>query len=390
MLHNHMKSHSKERIFVLAWDFHPNESGESIQASKTLYKSSLDYDIIAHSNRYLKEEYINGCNIIYVSGGYINYIMFAIKKFKQLNRIYNYKYLHSRSMPLIGHVTGFLIKLIKPSLVWVSYFSDPPWKSPYTQKISDYIRKRDYFYERIMMIFSLFAILISDKCVFNNISLRDYVLNKGLSRFKDKSIIAPYGIESNTVIDSDLSEENVLKITHVGSIYGIRNFDTVLKFLDEVSQNNISLYDRIIIEQVGFIQKDMLLEIKNCKHSSKFVFIDTVPYSVSLNYMKNSDVLLSIDGFVENQSNIFISSKVLEYLRFNNPIVGITTNSGPTYEILKVTNNYICNYNEIELMNIITGIVNAKNNGIHHSHNIPYELTLDYAVDIFDSIFYEN
>jgi len=355
-------------IFTIAWDFPPVFTGESIVCYKTLKYSKYDYDVCYNSSNLVNEkyEYTHKINAIPLAGGYFDWSRKVLKTFLNLDRIKKYDTFESRVMPSAGHFAGFLIKLFRPKIKWIVYFSDPVWNSPYCNlidQIKGKIKKHDLFYIMIYSsIFSWLAIRMCDKIVFNNEYLAKHVLGKSYNKLTKKICIVPYGYDKN-VLDSIVPlhvKEDKFTISHVGQIYGARNFNTLVTGLKIIKTEYPQTYANILVRQIGYICAEEKQKIINSGVKDSFEFIDSVNFEESLAYMKSSDYLLTIDAlFSELDYNLYIPSKIFDYIGVKKPIVAISQSVGPTSEIVKTTGNILIEHNSETMVNFLLQAVNG-------------------------------
>lgn len=359
----------KERIFTIAWDFPPSNTGESIVCYKMLKYSSFEYDVCyCHQDSYINDiKYEKNITAYSIKGEYFNWVKGVIKMFLKLNKKNNYKILHSRVVPPAGHFAGFIIKLLKPSIKWVTYFSDPIWNSPYNNIIKQIVGKEkkhpDFFLLVFSSFFSWLAIRFCDKIIFDNEYLAKHILGKSYFKYIDKICIIPYGFDSNCKEDFQDSIEPQKKfvVSHVGQIYGYRNFNIVIDALKEIKYRYPSVYSKILIRQVGYLCFEEKEKILSSGVNEVFDLIENTDYNKSIFYMKISDYLLTIDAlFSELKYNIYIPSKIYDYIGVKKPIVAISQNMGPTADIIRQTGNTLIQHNVNEFVEFIKQAVDGN------------------------------
>ena len=355
-------------IFTIAWDFPPTFTGESIVCYKTLKYSKYGYDVCYNSSNLVNEkyEYAHNINAIPLTGGYFNWSKKVLKTFLHLDKIKKYEILESRVMPSAGHFAGFLIKFFRPRIKWVVYFSDPVWNSPYCNLIDQITgkkKKHDLFYIMIYSsVFSWIAIRMCDKMVFNNEYLAKHVLGKSYKKLMKKICIIPYGYDKN-ILDAIVplyEKKDKFTISHVGQIYGARNFNTIVTALKILKRKYPQTYSNILVRQIGYICAEEKEKIINSEVKDSFEFVDSVNYEESLAYMKSSDYLLTIDAlFRELDYNLYIPSKIFDYIGIKKPIVAISQCKGPTSEIVKDTGNVLIEHNSETMIRFLLQAVNG-------------------------------
>ena len=99
--------------------------------------------------------------------------------------------------------------------------------------------------------------------------------------------------------------------------------------------------NKVLFKFIGNVPdyyKNMVM-IKNLYKN--IVFLPPVNYDETLCQMKEADCLLHIDAEFkyDYDSNIFLASKLSDYMGCQKPILGITAKGSPAYTILKESNN---------------------------------------------------
>lgn len=129
---------------------------------------------------------------------------------------------------------------------------------------------------------------------------------------------------------------------YTGGIYGARKVSYLLKALKLLLLN----YPTVELHFVGTVLSDNDLNILD-ENERKAVFIHPRVDDLSI-YYKNSFALIDIDADLEN--DIFLSSKVINYLTVNRPIICETGTHSPSRQIFSNINSIIqCNHDHIEL-----------------------------------------
>lgn len=129
---------------------------------------------------------------------------------------------------------------------------------------------------------------------------------------------------------------------YTGNLYGIRKIDSLLRafraFLKKHPQSKLlfvgNVYSKILSEYQD------LVELSN---------VQLHPYTDDLSeYYCIADVLLDIGAAIDN--DVFLSSKIVNYLAYKKPIVAITQNGSPAREIFRDAETIIhCHHNEKEI-----------------------------------------
>jgi len=339
-----MNLEASNKIFTLAWEFPPIMSGESVVCLRTLKYSRRSYDVCCGMvlGSYADPLPENICAYP-LKGKYFSWPFRVAQLFRKLNRTNDYQVMLSRVMPPNGHLAGLLIKLLKPKIKWVVYFSDPIWNSPFIQFSSlfkrDGLNRPNYLLMKFYGIFAKIAIQMSDLLIFNNERLARYILGDRYEKLEGKVIITPYGHEGVDAMSLKKRGDHLV-LAHIGQVYGNRSLDIVISAVSLLKEREPLLYAFLKIQQVGFLCKAEHNKIQYSGVTECFELIDQVDYAKSLEYMRKADCLLIIDPKFENRnSNLYVPAKIYDYMSTGKPFVAITDEDSATSDITNIIGN---------------------------------------------------
>lgn len=391
---------NNNRIFTVAWEFPPIVNGESIVCNKSIKYSKLNYDILTSvlatedvriRNQY---PYRRNLNIYALSQSPAKWAWQAYDIFKKLDIKHDYKIIHTRTMPPIGHYAGFLVKMFKPKIKWVMYFSDPLWNSPYMSiKIKDdiihHMKETAYYRELVFgSVFGKLGIHLCDRIIFSNEYVARHILGKHYNKLEEKVRIVPLGYDQEVIktISPKQKVENKIVISHIGQVYNARNFNILIYALIKLKEKRPDDYSKFLIRQVGHIDEQQKKGILNSKVADIFEFIPEVQYEESIAYMMASDFLLTIDAlFNDLDHNIYVPSKIHDYLGVGKPIVAITQNKGPTADIVRNTHNTLINHNTDEMIDLLIQVVSGQVKEPNYNNYSMYDCKK--SAQYFDDVF---
>jgi hypothetical protein len=152
------------------------------------------------------------------------------------------------------------------------------------------------------------------------------------SEIARKTHVIPHAFEPELYSKPGNVNEKLV-IRYMGEFYGKRTPETFFRALRLLASNQASLGERLCVEiycsdveRVGqWIREYEVGEIVRVSR--------LVPYLESLALMSSSDVLLVIDA--PAKENLFLTSKLIDYIGARKPILAITPERGPTAELMR-------------------------------------------------------
>lgn len=362
---------------MAAWSYPPKMSGESVVCRRTLENSKLYYDVCSCMQK-VGDADADKVRVYPVHGRYIRWPFNVVKQFIKLDKTEHYNIIMTRVMPPNGHFAGILIKLLRPHVKWVVYFSDPIWNSPFIS-FSSLFKKNlqqqpNYLLMKVFGCAAWLGTRFGDLLVFNNDRLARYVLGKNYKRFQDKIVIAPYGHEGVKLQERNPKQpgEKVV-IAHVGQVYGARTLTNVIKALEIIKQDYPEQYSSLELLQVGFICRSEKEAIAGSKVANSFRFVDEVDYEQSLEYMRTVDFALILDPyFSEKSKNMYVPVKIYDYMSVGAEIIAIADYDSATADIAKEFGCVLAGHQAKEiakmLLNCVSGSISRHVDSAGHFH----------------------
>jgi len=240
-----------------------------------------------------------------------------------------YDVLYSRSMPGGSHVAALTAKEKFPNVPWVAQFSDP-WGNnpyhPYEGKRKDVIS----YYERQV-------VEGADRLVFPTVEIRDlYAEVYPQVNVVEKSLVLPHHFDE-ALYQSVEAEKTVGKVrmAYIGDFYGLRSPEPLVQALTQLQASRPELVAKLELQVVGNVERTFhpLLEAAERKLGIRVDRVGQVPFRRSLELMAATDMLLLVDA--PSDVNLFLSSKLIDYLGARRPILGITSTKGTAGRLLR-------------------------------------------------------
>ena len=252
----------------------------------------------------------------------------AIKKGGEIINKKGIQLIMTFANPYYVNIIGALLK-IKTGIPLVIHYSDPYVYNPFKNYSK---RQENEFLDTEKKVFD-----VADSVVFVNEQLSDYVFNNNnIERTNFKKVI-PHSYDPELYSGSGYDKErNDVVFRHIGSFYGHRTPETFLKALSHLREIKSNAYDKMRVEFVGanLLGNHFAVESIIVKYGlqDKVKCLPIVSYAESLMMMGNADVLVSIDGGCPQQ--IFLPSKLIDYLGARRPILCLTSKGSPSAEIV--------------------------------------------------------
>ncbi len=261
----------------------------------------------------------------------------------------------SFGQPWTDHLAGLQFKE-QNHLPWVAHFSDPWADSPYINASKWVMKKRFEMEEAV--------IKSADAIVFVSQQTADLVMQKYPDDWRKKINIIPHGFESLTTSLSSSPTETAqaVEFVYTGNFYGARTPVTLLEAAAELITDPI-YSNKFRLHFVGPISSQFRQIAQDLGLSNIVVFEGAVSFSESQEFCNQADVLLVIDAPSESPS-VFLPSKLVDYLAFNKPVLGITPLNGSSADLINRLGCPIVDPLDIQgITHAIARFIDAKRDG---------------------------
>ncbi|HAX97183.1 MAG TPA: hypothetical protein DCY35_11810 [Prolixibacteraceae bacterium] len=232
----------------------------------------------------------------------------------------------TRSMPTSTHLIGLQVKEHHPGVRWVASMSDPMSINPYVRYSSKALESRIAEFEKD--IFAKADIVTHS----NSFAIEAYRRTYGNLPSKHIVLSNMFDREPVVKIRHIRSGDGPMLLTYAGRFYGRRTpealFKAIRMFLDSGGSLKLNIVGAGKSRRLdGLVKKYGLSDIVEHKP-----FLEPEQLAALL---VASHILVTIDGdFPED--NIFLPSKIIDYLSMTVPILGITK-KGPTATLIEET-----------------------------------------------------
>ncbi len=251
-------------------------------------------------------------------------------------------------------INPVMVKLKKnrPAVRWLAQFSDPWAGNPLEQRM-------------LAKIWSEWqepkTVEAADCIVHSSSYSRSLMIEKYGAILETRSEVIPHCFDSALFPQRAKVKNERVTLRYIGMLFGRRSPEPLFDALNKLLERRPALRDRLHIELVGFVPHEML-ESSSAKAlpAGMVTHVPHVTYMESLEKMYDADILVLIEANV--RQNLFLPSKLSDYMGADTPIVGIVPTGG-SEDVLK---NLGCWYAH---PSDIAGISHALEGAVDHVMN---------------------
>lgn len=215
------------------------------------------------------------------------------------------------------------VKKSRPQVRWIAHFCDP-WSSNPLEK--DWLRRLWNEWNEPRMLSVVDFVTHSSKFTL------DMMLQKYQSFDRNKALVIPHFFDPTLYPLRDKASNPLITLRFVGTLFGRRSPEPMFQAILNLLIERVDLKDVFRIELIGNIEKEMLSsQTLKSLPEGLIHFVPSVSYLKSLELMYDADILLLIEA--DTDFNLFVPSKLTDYMGANTPIVGIVAHGG-SQEIL--------------------------------------------------------
>ncbi len=257
----------------------------------------------------------------------IIWYLFAVRAGRQLLRNQQFDAIYSHASYHTSNVVGLALKRAS-GLPWVAHFSDPWLDNPYfrptpLQKMSCRVLEEVILRE-------------AEAIVFTTRQTADIVMGHYPAAWRTKVRVIPHGYESELSEGVDILPRvrKKLRMVYTGSfVPGMRTPEGLLNVLERLSRDRplreqleVAFFGQNVLRYQKLVEKMGLDDVVSCR--------GPIPFGACLQEIAGADVLLLIDAPSQSGSQ-FLPSKLVDYLAFKKPILGLTPVEGASADLLR-------------------------------------------------------
>ena len=228
----------------------------------------------------------------------------------------NLDYIHTVSFPCACHTVGMHIKQ-KTGLPWVAQFYDPWADNPYRPFKTKYFKAKDWKLEREV-------VENADIIIHDNEPIAELWRKRYGKELANKIVVLPLTVPlpSKEAGLNQCKEGDTLTISHIGNFMLNRTSIPFLNAVISLFKEHPELSGKLHVNFIGQVTEKEK-EIINSNELNKVInLVGVISPKECEPYYEKTDLFLAIDGV--NKTNLFFPSKILKYLYYNKPILGIT------------------------------------------------------------------
>ncbi len=229
----------------------------------------------------------------------------------------------SFAQPWSDHRVGLRVST-NAGLPWVAHFSDPWADNPYADQ-SEPARSAARDAEREV-------IARADAIVFTTRRIADLVMGKYPREWDTKVHIVPHGFEPEADQARSPSSDDTLRLVYAGDFYGIRTPAGLIEALARINAQQ-PLAGRLEMSFVGLVPETAMKQASDAGLDGVVRFCGRMAYSQCAAIARGADALLVIDA--PGKESVFLPSKLIDYLGYARPMVGLTPANGASADLLR-------------------------------------------------------
>jgi glycosyltransferase involved in cell wall biosynthesis len=232
----------------------------------------------------------------------------------------------SFAQPWSDHLVALQLSR-ETGLPWVAHFSDPWVDSPYLRGAA--------WQHRIWSRMERDVAAEATRLVFVNQQTADRVMAKYPGEWRARARVVPQGFDARVALPRAASRQGgPLRIVYTGRFYdGTRTPDAMLAALARLQERG-PIAGRVSLEIVGGAMAAYERRAAQLGLSAVVTFSGRKSPDDALRAASAADLLLVIDA-PSRGPNLFLPSKLIDYLPLGTPILGLTPADGPTADLLR-------------------------------------------------------
>lgn len=205
------------------------------------------------------------------------------------------------------------VKRQRKGVNWIAQFSDPWAGNPL--EIDARTKLWNSWHEP-------FTVRRANHIVHSSPHSLELMFRSGRAALKGKTRVLPHVFNNELYPARARARNEQIVMRYVGVLYGRRSPEPVFAALQRLFARRPELRGQVVVEIVGLVPPEMLqTEAARSLPEGTIRTVSQVGYLESLQLMYDADILLLIEADVRR--NLFLASKVSDYVGAGRPIVGL-------------------------------------------------------------------
>lgn len=232
----------------------------------------------------------------------------------------------SYAQPWSDHLVGLRIRRAT-GLPWVAHFSDPWTDSPYL--------RGGAWQRRIWARMEASVVHGADALVFVNRHAADRVMHKYPDEYRAKAHVVPHGFDPADLESiAPVPRDDRLTLVYTGRFYDeIRTPEPLLRAIASLRERRQALERELRVVFVGTPVASHRRLASALRLEAIVEFTGRRSFVESAAWIAAADVLLLIDAPADE--NLFLPSKLVEYIPARKPILGLTPSCGASADLIR-------------------------------------------------------
>ncbi len=236
------------------------------------------------------------------------------------------------AQPWSDHLVGLNVAARRRDLFWVAHFSDPWVDSLYLSDLPD--PEQALNREREAAVIER-----ADAVVFTNPYAAELVMRKYPESWRRKAHAVPHSMDHDLLPLADrlavTREGRPFRIAYVGNLFvGRRTAHDVYEALASLRRDGrLDGRLELVIVGEGSGLYEARCRVFELALEGVVKFLPRVSHIESLATMRDADMLLLLDAPAE--TNVFLPSKVVDYLMAGRPILAVTPGQGASADVMR-------------------------------------------------------
>jgi len=233
------------------------------------------------------------------------------------------------------HLVGLTLKRLT-NLPWLAHLSDPWLDNPYV-RWSERTRRANARLEKSVFV-------AADLVTVTNGYAKAAVVSRHPDLPDDRVAVLSHAWDPDLYPTTRYVPRDQLIIRHLGSFYGPRTPEPLVRALKQVYQRHADLTERVRLELIGHVDARAMALLRELPVGLVSV-LPSVPHRASLRLMSDTGLLLVVDA--PARSSVFLPSKLIDYVGAERPIVAFSP-PGPTADLVRNLGGWVADPDDVD------------------------------------------